>query len=89
MTPNAPLSKIAFLGIGLMGKPMATRLLLAGYPLVVWNRTRVKAEALMPLNAEVADQVVDAVSQADIVVTMLARIFHEPARGRGFVPMNR
>lgn len=71
MSVNAALPTIAFLGIGLMGKPMATRLLQAGYPLVAWNRTVSKAAPLAVLNAIVADEVAVAVRQADIVVTML------------------
>jgi 3-hydroxyisobutyrate dehydrogenase-like beta-hydroxyacid dehydrogenase len=62
---------IAFLGIGLMGKPMATRLLQADYSLVAWNRTRLKADELAPLGAMVSDHAADAVRQADIVITML------------------
>ena len=62
---------IAFLGIGLMGKPMAMRLLQAGYPLVAWNRTRSKAEALIQHKAGVADHPGEAVRDADIVITML------------------
>lgn len=62
---------IAFLGIGLMGKPMATRLLQAGYEVTVWNRTRSKADELAPLGAKVAEQAADAVRTADIVITML------------------
>ena len=62
---------IAFLGIGLMGKPMATRLLQAGYDLTAWNRTCAKAEELLPLGAKVAQQAADAVRAADIVITML------------------
>jgi 2-hydroxy-3-oxopropionate reductase len=65
------LSTLAFLGIGLMGKPMASRLLQAGYTLTAWNRTREKAQALAPLGARVADTPIDAVRQADIVITML------------------
>lgn len=70
---NQPVSKpaIAFLGIGLMGKPMASRLLQAGYDVTVWNRTRSKADELAPLGATVAEQVVEAVRAADIVITML------------------
>ncbi len=71
MTLNASLPTIAFLGIGLMGKPMATRLLQAGYPLCAWNRTRAKAEVLTPLQARIADRIEEAVQQADIVITML------------------
>ncbi|GGC14812.1 dehydrogenase [Oxalicibacterium flavum] len=63
--------RIAFLGIGLMGKPMATRLLQAGYGVTVWNRTRAKSDELAPLGARVAEQVADAVRTADIVITML------------------
>lgn len=70
---NPPETKptIAFLGIGLMGKPMATRLLQAGYDLTVWNRTHAKAEELLPLGAKVAQQAAEAVRAADIVITML------------------
>lgn len=62
---------IAFLGIGLMGAPQARRLLAAGYPLVAWNRTRAKAEALEPLGARIAETAAAAVAGADIVITML------------------
>ncbi len=70
---NQSVSKpvIAFLGIGLMGKPMASRLLQAGYPVTAWNRTRSKADELAPLGASVAERVADAVAAADIVITML------------------
>jgi 3-hydroxyisobutyrate dehydrogenase-like beta-hydroxyacid dehydrogenase len=62
---------IAFLGIGLMGKPMATRLLEAGYQVTAWNRTRSKADELAATGAKVEEQVADAVRAADIVITML------------------
>lgn len=62
---------IAFLGIGLMGKPMASRLLQAGYQVTAWNRTRSKADELAPLGAKVEAQVADAVRNADIIITML------------------
>lgn len=71
MSHPAPLNTLAFLGIGLMGKPMASRLLRAGYPLHVWNRTRAKAEALVDLGAQIANTPADAVSQSDVVITML------------------
>ncbi|MFZ6747138.1 NAD(P)-dependent oxidoreductase [Undibacterium sp. JH2W] len=66
-------TNIAFLGTGLMGKPMARRLLLAGYPVTVWNRTLAKAAALTADGARLADSAVLAVQQADadIVITML------------------
>lgn len=63
--------RIAFLGIGLMGKPMATRLLQAGYPLIAWNRTSNKTEALVVHGALIAARPDEAVREADIVITML------------------
>lgn len=71
MTVSAPLPKLAFLGIGLMGKPMACRLLQAGYSLKAWNRTYSKAAALTSLNGQVAHDPAEAVCEADIIITML------------------
>lgn len=71
MDQSVSLPTLAFLGIGLMGKPMATRLLQAGYRLHAWNRSRAKVEALASLGAQIADTVFDAVCNADIVITML------------------
>ena len=63
--------RIAFLGIGLMGLPMTTNLLKAGFRLTAWNRTTGKAEALAPLGAAIAKTAAEAVRDADIIVTML------------------
>ena len=48
------MERIAFLGLGIMGSPMARRLLAAGYPLTVWNRTASRAEPLQVEGAHVA-----------------------------------
>jgi 3-hydroxyisobutyrate dehydrogenase-like beta-hydroxyacid dehydrogenase len=63
---------IAFLGIGLMGKPMASRLARAGFTLRVWNRTADKAEALRAVGAAPHGGIATAVAGADIVISMLA-----------------
>ena len=63
--------KIAFLGIGLMGKPMAINLLQAGFDVIAWNRTAAKAEALKAAGAQTAETAQQAISQADIIITML------------------
>ncbi len=68
-TANKP--KIAFFGIGLMGKPMAINLLKAGYDVTAWNRTTAKAEALVPHGAVVAKTLAEA-AHADLLITMLA-----------------
>lgn len=64
-------TRVAFLGIGLMGGPQARNVLQAGFPLVAWNRSRAKAEALVADGATVADDPAAAVRDADIVVVML------------------
>lgn len=71
MDLNARFPRIAFLGVGLMGKPMASRLLHSGYRLTVWNRTRSKAESLLALGALIADTPAEAVHDSDIIITML------------------
>ncbi|WUR16195.1 NAD(P)-dependent oxidoreductase [[Empedobacter] haloabium] len=64
-------SKIAFLGIGLMGEPMVRRLRAARLPVHVWNRTASKAEALAETGAVPAALLGEAVRDADLVITML------------------
>ncbi|MFF9894547.1 NAD(P)-dependent oxidoreductase [Streptomyces longispororuber] len=64
--------RIAFLGLGHMGTPMARQLLAAGHPLTVWNRTPAKAEPLVTAGARHAATPADAVRDADVVITMLA-----------------
>lgn len=62
---------IAILGIGFMGFPMARRLCEAGHTVQAWNRSRDKAERLIPFGATVHGQASDAVASAEIVITML------------------
>ncbi|GHE88156.1 hypothetical protein GCM10018785_64570 [Streptomyces longispororuber] len=64
--------RIAFLGLGHMGTPMARQLLAARHPLMVWNRTAAKAEPLVAAGARRAATPADAVRDADVVITMLA-----------------
>ncbi|MEU4065344.1 NAD(P)-dependent oxidoreductase [Streptomyces wedmorensis] len=71
MENTAP-QKIAFIGLGSMGLPMARRLLDAGHPLTVWNRTPAKADPLVADGAVLAESPAEAVRDADVVVTMLA-----------------
>ncbi|TWE16515.1 3-hydroxyisobutyrate dehydrogenase [Kitasatospora atroaurantiaca] len=71
-TVEAMEKKIAFLGLGGMGTPMARRLLAAGYPLTVWNRTASRAAQLAAAGAGVAATPAEAVREADVVITMLA-----------------
>ncbi|MFB8060587.1 NAD(P)-dependent oxidoreductase, partial [Kitasatospora purpeofusca] len=65
------MEKIAFLGLGRMGLPMARRLASGGYPLTVWNRTPGRVPEPVEGLVEVADPAA-AVRGAGVVVTMLA-----------------
>jgi 3-hydroxyisobutyrate dehydrogenase len=64
--------RVAFLGTGLMGQPMAERLLAQGHPLLAYNRTREKAQTLRSVGAEIVETPVEAICRADCVVLMLA-----------------
>jgi 3-hydroxyisobutyrate dehydrogenase-like beta-hydroxyacid dehydrogenase len=63
--------KIAVLGIGLMGFAMAQRLCEAGFSVHAWNRSRSKADRLLPFGAKVFDTPAAAVQGADIVIGLL------------------
>jgi len=62
---------VAFVGTGVMGAAMAGHLLDAGFPLVVHNRTRVKAEPLLDKGAEWAESAGAAAARADITITIV------------------
>lgn len=64
--------KIAFLGLGSMGAPMARHLLACGREVTVWNRTPGKAAPLADAGAVLAATPAEAVRGADLVITMLA-----------------
>lgn len=64
--------KVGFVGLGNMGSGMARNLIKAGHELVVYNRTRSRAEELRPLGAKVAGTPGEAASGAEAVITMLA-----------------
>ncbi|WP_410218302.1 NAD(P)-dependent oxidoreductase [Paracoccus sp. (in: a-proteobacteria)] len=66
------MNRIAFLGTGLMGAPMVQRLLAAGHPVTVWNRSPDKAEALAADGAMPVSDPGQAVAGADFVFTMLS-----------------
>jgi len=65
------MERIGFIGLGIMGKPMASRLVRAGFPVVVHNRSPEAADELAGEGAEVAGSPREVAESADIVVTML------------------
>lgn len=64
--------KVALIGTGLMGRPMAERLLALGHQLVVFNRSRNKAEPLRSSGALIAASAAEAIDSAECLILMLA-----------------
>src|SRR5437773_4382285 len=64
--------KIGFIGLGIMGKPMATNLMKAGYPLVVYNRTASKAQELVQAGAQQAGSPQEVAEHSHIIITMVS-----------------
>jgi len=62
---------IGFIGLGIMGKPMARNLLKAGYPLVVHNRSRTAVEELSKEGAQAAGSSKEVAERAEVLITML------------------
>ncbi|MCU0454251.1 MAG: NAD(P)-dependent oxidoreductase [Bacteroidetes bacterium] len=65
------MERIGFIGLGLMGTVMVRRLLDAGYPVAVWNRTREKATDQLKAGATWSDSPEELAGQSTLVVTML------------------
>jgi 2-hydroxy-3-oxopropionate reductase len=63
--------KIGFIGLGIMGKPMARNLMKAGHELVVHNRSRKPVDELADEGAEAAESPRDVAEKSDVVITML------------------
>mgnify|MGYP001455498240 FL=1 len=65
------MKKIGFIGIGLMGLPMAKNILKSGYKLIAFNRSPNKADLLKEFGAEIAKSLGELVNNSDVIITML------------------
>jgi 3-hydroxyisobutyrate dehydrogenase len=63
---------VGFVGLGVMGQPMALNLARAGTPLIVWNRTPGRCDPLRATGAEVAANPAEVFDRAESVILMLA-----------------
>src|SRR3954447_25456252 len=81
--PHGRRPTVALLGTGRIGRPMARRLLAAGFDVRVWNRTVARAAPLVLDGARVAPFPARAADGADVLLTLLTdpRALHEAARG--------
>ncbi|GAA1313003.1 NAD(P)-dependent oxidoreductase [Saccharothrix xinjiangensis] len=64
--------EVGFIGLGIMGQPMALNLARAGRPLVVWNRSPHRCEPLREAGALVVDEAAEVFERAEVVIVMLA-----------------
>ncbi|WP_219838682.1 NAD(P)-binding domain-containing protein [Paenibacillus sp. R14(2021)] len=64
--------KIGFIGLGVMGEPMAANLLRKGYPVTVYNRTPGKADKLIELGADTANSPAAVARTAEVIITMIS-----------------
>jgi 3-hydroxyisobutyrate dehydrogenase-like beta-hydroxyacid dehydrogenase len=65
------MQKVGFVGIGLMGQQMTRRLLMAGFSLTIWNRTKEKTKDIIAAGAAWGDSPKTCAQNADVVITMV------------------
>jgi 2-hydroxy-3-oxopropionate reductase len=71
-TARAPqVTSVGFIGLGIMGKPMALNLIRAGYHLTVCSRSRLPVDQLVAAGASAGDTPVEVARASDVVITML------------------
>jgi 2-hydroxy-3-oxopropionate reductase len=73
LTPAiGPQSKIGFIGLGLMGKPMALNLVKAGFHVAVWNRTASRADEVVAAGAKLGTSPREVAADADLLITIVS-----------------
>ncbi len=80
--------RVAFIGTGLMGRPMAERVLAAGHELIVYNRTAEKAEPLARKGARIARSADEAIAAGECTVFMVrdGSVVRELLSDEGYIP---
>ena len=63
--------KVGFVGLGLMGLPMAKNILKNKYPLIVWNRSTKNLKEIKKLGAEVCKNLIDLPNKCQVIIMML------------------
>ena len=63
---------VGFIGLGIMGQPMALNLLKAGFPLTVWNRTASKMEPVVSSGARAAGSPAEVAAASDVVISIVS-----------------
>jgi phosphoglycerate dehydrogenase-like enzyme len=76
---TAKMSKIGFIGLGIMGKPMSRNLLKAGFQLVIYDIDKAPVEELKQAGAEVGASPMDVAAKTHVIITMLPNSPHVKA----------
>ena len=63
--------KIGFIGLGLMGLPMAKNILKKKYPLTIWNRSTNNFKKIKKLGAKICEDLIDLPGKCDVIIMML------------------
>ena len=66
------MQKVGWIGLGLIGKPMARRVIEAGFPVTIWNRTASKADDLVRAGAKIAGTPREAAAASEIIFTCVS-----------------
>ena len=64
--------KVGFVGLGLMGFPMAKNILKGKYPLIVWNRSTKNFKKIKKLGAKICRNLIDLPDKCQVIIMMLA-----------------
>jgi len=64
--------RIGFIGLGIMGRPMALNLLKTGFSITAYNRTREKMNPVVRAGAQAADSAADAATRSEVIITMVS-----------------
>jgi 3-hydroxyisobutyrate dehydrogenase-like beta-hydroxyacid dehydrogenase len=67
-----PQTKIGFIGLGLMGRPMALNIRKAGFPLTVWNRTPSRADEVVAAGAKLASSPAEVAANSDVIISIVS-----------------
>ena len=65
-----PNLSVGFIGMGIMGRPMAENILDGGYPLTIYNRTISKTKELVSKGAKIANSPAEVASLSEIIITI-------------------
>lgn len=71
---STAITRVGFIGLGIMGRPMAQNLIKGGFDLTVWNRSRPGIDALVAAGATAAGNASEVAERSDVVITIVGDV---------------